>query len=177
MLKRALSLCAPYHLRIQTKRSTKIKLCPCEFPGRQSGSNRPLVDLYVEGGARDDHDRNDCEAQAIAEEIVAILKDEKWPAGPLELYRSSEATKQSTLTLSSMGSATLQSCIEESSYAAMRAAFQGSERHIMFLSLVADPTNCKPLREICSTSDLTWQLVAHKIECTCSLRHGFGRFR
>ncbi len=51
---------------------------PLRIPKASERIDPPLVDVLVSNGFRDKQDRNEREAQAIAEEIEAILKDERF---------------------------------------------------------------------------------------------------
>ena len=48
---------------------------PLRVPKASERIDPPLVDVLVEGGARNVNDENRCEAEAIADEIEALLKD------------------------------------------------------------------------------------------------------
>jgi len=104
-----------------------------------------LVDIYVEGGVRDHHDRNDYEAQAIAEEIAAILANDKLAGrtiGVVSLLGTEQAKHIDSVVMERCDAAELR---RRRFLCGDARAFQGSERHIMFLSMVADPRECKAL--------------------------------
>ena len=105
----------------------------------------PLVDIYVEGGVRDHHDRNDCEAQAIADEISAILGNDSLAGrtmGVVSLLGTEQAKHVDSVVMQRCDAAELR---RRKFLCGDARAFQGSERQIMFLSMVADPTSCKAL--------------------------------
>lgn len=69
--------CVPPIISYSNRTFYQNQILPLRIPRASERIEPPLVDIYVEGGVRDIHDRNDLEAQAIADEIAAILKDEK----------------------------------------------------------------------------------------------------
>jgi very-short-patch-repair endonuclease len=118
---------------------------PLRIPRPSERIEPPLVDIYVEGGVRDGQDRNDQEAQAIAAEIAAILNDEKLAGrtiGVVSLLGAEQAKHIDSVVSQSCDAAEL---LRRRFLSGDARAFQGSERHIMFLSLVVDPRNCKAL--------------------------------
>jgi very-short-patch-repair endonuclease len=99
----------------------------------------------VEGGVRDAHDRNDCEAQAIADEILQILGNETLAGrtiGVVSLLGTEQAKHIDSVVMQRCDSAELR---RRKFLCGDARAFQGSERHIMFLSMVADASSCKAL--------------------------------
>jgi superfamily I DNA and/or RNA helicase len=103
------------------------------------------VDIYVEGGVRDSHDRNDCEAQAIADEITEILQNESLAGrtiGVVSLLGTEQAKHIDSVVTQRCDTAELR---RRKFLCGDARAFQGSERHIMFLSMVADASSCKAL--------------------------------
>jgi very-short-patch-repair endonuclease len=137
--------CVPPIIAYSNQTFYQNQILPLRIPRASERIEPPLVDIYVEGGARDDHDRNDCEAQAIAEEIAAILKDEKLSGrtiGVVSLLGSDQAKYIDSVVTQKCDAAELH---RRKFLCGDARAFQGSERNIMFLSLVVDPTNCKAL--------------------------------
>src|SRR5581483_9501933 len=51
---------------------------PIRIPTASERIDPPLVDIHVPAGTRDKRDRNDFEAQAIAEEVAAVLADDRF---------------------------------------------------------------------------------------------------
>jgi very-short-patch-repair endonuclease len=105
----------------------------------------PLVDLYIEGGVRDHRDCNEYEAQAIAEEIEAIFKDSRFAnrtIGVVSLLGIDQAKYVDTVVRQRCKGTEL---IRRRFECGDARTFQGSERDIMFLSLVVDAVNCKAL--------------------------------
>jgi very-short-patch-repair endonuclease len=121
------------------------QILPLRIPRASERIEPPLVDIYVEGGMRDTHDRNDYEARAIAEEISAILANEKLAhrtIGVVSLLGSEQAKHIDSIVTQCCDTAELR---RRNFLCGDARAFQGSERHIMFLSMVADARNCKAL--------------------------------
>lgn len=105
----------------------------------------PLIDLFVEGGKRDHRDRNDCEANAIADEIEAILANpgfEGRTIGVVTLLGSEQAKLIDELVNARCDALELRRRLF---LCGDPRTFQGSERDIIFLSLVVDSTSCKAL--------------------------------
>ena len=121
------------------------QILPLRIPRASERMEPPLVDIYVEGGVRDPHDRNDCEAHAIADEINAILANGGLAGrtiGVVSLLGGEQAKHIDSVVLQRCDAADLR---RRKFLSGDARAFQGSERHIVFLSMVADPGNCKAL--------------------------------
>jgi very-short-patch-repair endonuclease len=113
-------------------------ILPLRIPLASERIDPPLVDIFVAGGFRDAKDCNKQEAEAIADEIEAILAN---PAlhgrtlGVVSLLGIEQAKYIDELVRSRFSAADLMyrkfACGEP-------RAFQGSERDIIFLSMVAD---------------------------------------
>ena len=116
---------------------------PLRIPKASERIEPPLVDLYVEGGVRDHHDCNEYEAQAIAEEIEAILKDNRFvnrTIGVVSLLGIDQAKYIDAVVRQRCKGPEL---IRRRFECGDARTFQGSERDIMFLSLVVDAVNYK----------------------------------
>lgn len=116
---------------------------PLRIPKASERIEPPLVDLYVEGGVRDQRDCNAYEAQAIAEEIETILNDERFvnrTIGGASLLGIDQAKHIDTIVRQRCKGPEL---IRRRFECGDARTFQGSERDIMFLSLVVDAANCK----------------------------------
>jgi very-short-patch-repair endonuclease len=116
---------------------------PLRIPKASERIEPPLVDLYVEGGVRDYRDCNEYEAQAIAEEIEAILKNNRFAnrtIGVVSLLGIDQAKHIDTVVRQRCKGPEL---IRRKFECGDARTFQGSERDIMFLSLVVDSANCK----------------------------------
>ena len=118
---------------------------PIRIPNASERIDPPLVDIYVPGGERDDRDRNDMEAQAIAEEVAALIADPKFAGrtiGVVSLLGSEQARRIDAVVRRKCDAAELMRRRFECGDA---RNFQGSDRDIIFLSMVVDAHNCRPL--------------------------------
>jgi len=105
----------------------------------------PLVDVYVPDGMRDRRDCNRLEAEVIAEEITKLLADERFQGrtiGVVSLLGLEQAKLIDELVYKRCGAVELQ---RRRFVCGDARTFQGSERDIMFLSMVVDPSNAKAL--------------------------------
>lgn len=137
--------CVPPIIAYSNRTFYQNQILPLRIPRASERIEPPLVDIHVEDGLRDAHDRNDCEAQAIADEISAILADEKFAhrtIGVVSLLGSEQAKHIDSVVTQRCDTAELR---RRKFLCGDARAFQGSERHIMFLSMVADRRNCKAL--------------------------------
>lgn len=137
--------CVPPIIAYSNRTFYKNQILPLRIPRASERIDPPLVDLYVEGGARDNHDRNHLEAEAIAEEIESILKDEKLAGRTIGVISLLGTGAEQAKYIDSV---VTQRCdgaeLHRRRFRCGDArVFQGSERDIMFLSLVVDPTDCK----------------------------------
>lgn len=102
----------------------------------------PLIDLYVPGGVRNGKDVNDHEAQAIAAEIQAIIADERYAKrtiGVVTLMGTAQANYIDQIVRAKCDPGEL---LRRKFEVGDAPTFQGSERDVMFLSLVVDPKRC-----------------------------------
>jgi very-short-patch-repair endonuclease len=137
--------CVPPIIAYSNQTFYKGQIQPLRIPSASERIEPPLVDIYVEGGTRDRHDRNNYEAQAIADEINAILKDEKLRGrtiGVVSLLGTEQAKHIDSVVAQRCDMAELR---RRKFLCGEARTFQGSERHIMFLSLVVDSENCHAL--------------------------------
>ena len=137
--------CVPPIVAYSNRMFYQNQILPLRIPRASERIEPPLVDIYVEGGVRDHHDRNDYEAQAIAEEIAAILANDKLAGrtiGVVSLLGTEQAKHIDSVVMERCDAAELR---RRRFLCGDARAFQGSERHIMFLSMVADPRECKAL--------------------------------
>jgi very-short-patch-repair endonuclease len=103
------------------------------------------VDVYVDGGVRDRHDCNLEEAAFIANEIAALLEDPRFAGrslGAVSLLGMDQAKAIDECVRRKCSATEL---IRRRFECGDARTFQGSERDIMFLSMVVDPGNCKAL--------------------------------
>ncbi|MBV8803566.1 MAG: AAA family ATPase, partial [Sinobacteraceae bacterium] len=118
---------------------------PIRIPNASERIDPPLVDIYVPNGERDKRDRNDMEAQAIAAEIEALIADERYAGrtiGVVSLLGNEQAHYIDTLVRRRCDAAEL---LRRRFECGDARNFQGSDRDIIFLSMVVDPQNCRPL--------------------------------
>jgi very-short-patch-repair endonuclease len=118
---------------------------PLRIPKESERIDPPLVDIYVPSGYRDKKDINRPEAEAIADEITAILQNNQFAnrtLGVVSLLGPDQAKYIDTLVRSRCDAAELMRRKFECGDARV---FQGSERDIMFLSMVVDPKNAKAI--------------------------------
>lgn len=116
----------------------KDQIRPLRVPKASERIDPPLVDVYVPDGTRSNRDVNGLEAEFIASEIEAIIKDpmlRNRSIGVVSLLGPEQAKHIYNLVVSRVDVAEL----ERRRFACGDAyVFQGSERDIMFLSMVAD---------------------------------------
>jgi len=130
--------CVPPIIAYSNRTFYKNSIQPLRIPKASERIDPPLVDIYVEGGLRDRHDCNVQEAEAIAEEIAAILKDEQHAGrtlGVVSLLGMEQAKHIDSVVRARCSATELHHRKFECGDA---RTFQGSERDIMFLSMVVD---------------------------------------
>lgn len=135
--------CVPPIIAYSNRTFYKNGIQPLRIPKASERIDPPLVDIYVEGGQRDRHDCNKQEAEAIAEEIAAILKDDRFAnrtLGVVSLLGMEQAKYIDSLVRERCPAAEL---IHRKFECGDARTFQGSERDIMFLSMVVDPEKCR----------------------------------
>jgi very-short-patch-repair endonuclease len=118
---------------------------PLRIPKASERIEPPLVDIYVTNGFRDKHDHNDYEAQAIAEEISIILKNDAFAGrtiGVVSLLGMDQAKHIDSIVRQRCDAPEL---LHRKFACGEARTFQGSERDIMFLSMVVDSKNCHAL--------------------------------
>lgn len=118
---------------------------PLRLPTASERLDPPLVDIYVPSGRRDGRDMNRDEAEAIAQDIAATLADPHCAGrslGVVSLLGSEQARLIDQLVRSRCDAAELHRRRFECGDARL---FQGSERDIIYLSLVVSPGDCKAL--------------------------------
>ncbi|WP_043113636.1 AAA domain-containing protein [Pseudacidovorax intermedius] len=116
----------------------KNQIRPLRIPKASERIDPPLVDVLIEQGVRDNRDVNKMEAEFIAGEIEAIVHDPKLRGrsiGVVSLLGPEQAKYIYNLVVSRVEVAEL----ERRKFTCGDAyVFQGSERDIMFLSMIAD---------------------------------------
>ena len=137
--------CVPPIIAYANRLFYKGGIQPLRIPKASERIEPPLVDIYVTDGFRDKHDHNDYEAHAIAEEISAILKNETFSGrtmGVVSLLGMDQAKHIDSIVRQRCDAAEL---LHRKFECGEARTFQGSERDIMFLSMVADSKNCHAL--------------------------------
>lgn len=137
--------CVPSIIAYSNREFYKGGIQPLRIPKASERLDPPLVDIRVANGRRDTHDCNEYEALAIVEEIEALLKDERFAGrslGVVSLLGMDQAKRIDTLVRGRCNAAEL---LHRHFECGDARTFQGSERDIMFLSMVADPSNCRAL--------------------------------
>ncbi|HKR95151.1 MAG TPA: AAA domain-containing protein, partial [Candidatus Angelobacter sp.] len=133
--------CVPPVIAYSNRIFYKDQILPLRIPTASERIDPPLVDIYVERGSRDAHDRNEYEAQVIAEEIAAILSDDRFAKrsiGVVSLLGAEQAKYIDSVVSQRCDPAELR---RRRFLCGDARTFQGSERDIMFLSLVVDSKN------------------------------------
>ncbi|MDE0783267.1 MAG: AAA domain-containing protein [Planktomarina sp.] len=113
-------------------------LIPLRIPTALERLTPPLIDIWVKDGQR--HlDTNDREAEVIVEEIEAITNNEKYrnrSIGVISLIGHKQAAKISKMLFDRLGVETIKKYSIDCGDARF---FQGQEKDIVFLSMVASP--------------------------------------
>lgn len=140
--------CHPEIISYSNKNFYAGRIKPMRISKKSEQLSPALVPIYVEDGARESKSNkhiNRKEAEAIIAEMRNVFEDPKCQGkslGCISLLGSAQAEYIQSLALDTFGVEALTkvkfACGEASS-------FQGAERDIIFLSMVADPMNCSPL--------------------------------
>jgi very-short-patch-repair endonuclease len=137
--------CVPPIIAYSNRAHYGGQIQPIRIPNATERIDPPLVDIHVPGGERDKRDRNDLEAQAIAAEVVALIADQRFAGrtiGVVSLLGSEQANYIDAVVRRQCDAAEL---IRRRFECGDARNFQGSDRDIIFLSMVVDPQNCRPL--------------------------------
>lgn len=123
-------------------------LVPLRVPTTQERLDPPLVDIYVPDGRRTGDKQNRREAEIIVEEIRKLVLDpalsrvegqERWRTiGVISLIGGKQAALVNRMLIEEIGDEVMRrhhiACGDS-------ATFQGDERDVVFLSMVADPVS------------------------------------
>jgi len=116
-------------------------IVPLRIPKLSERLDPPLIDVYLPHGRKDRRKINRAEAQAIADEVEAIVKHPRYAnrtIGVVSLIGAEQAQFIQQLLLDRIGEETFHrhkiACGDS-------ATFQGKERDIMFVSMVLDPND------------------------------------
>ena len=137
--------CVPPIISYSNKNFYKDSIQPLRIPKASERLDPPLVDIYVEGGYRDKRDTNIYEAEAICDEIESILNNPQMAGrtfGVVSLLGFDQAKFIDSMARARFSAGELSARNFECGDA---RTFQGSERDIMFLSMVVDRTASKAL--------------------------------
>lgn len=118
---------------------------PLRIPKSSERLDPPLVDVFVRGGIREAREVNKLEAEAILEEIKAIVADPKMAdrtLGVVSMLGLEQAKYIDTLVRTHIDGKEL---LNREFYCGDARMFQGGERDIMFLTLVVSADACKAL--------------------------------
>lgn len=131
--------CVPPIIAYSNTQFYKGGIRPLRIPRASERLDPPLVDVYVPQGVRDRKDCNRLEAEAIVDEITALLADDRYAGrtlGVVSLLGMEQAKYIDTLVRERCSAAEL---LQRKFDCGDARTFQGSERDIMFLSMVVDP--------------------------------------
>ena len=115
------------------------KLVPLRVPSALERLDPPLVDIFVPHGTRDGARKiNPAEAQVIVDEIAALVADPKAQGrsiGVISLIGTEQAELVRVMLTERIGDEAMQ---RHAVLCSNSAGFQGNERDVVFLSMVAD---------------------------------------
>lgn len=137
--------CVPAIIAYSNRTFYKDNIQPLRIPSAHERIDPPLVDIYVPHGVRDKLSCNKAEAEAIAEEIAAILDNPSLAGrtiGVVSLLGMEQAKLIDGIVRQRCDAAEL---LRRRFDCGDARTFQGSERDIMFLSMVVDSKSCKAL--------------------------------
>jgi very-short-patch-repair endonuclease len=137
--------CVPPIIAYSNRAHYGGQIQPIRIPNASERIDPPLVDIHVPNGERDKRDRNDMEAQAIAAEIEALIADERYAGrtiGVVSLLGNEQAHYIDAIVRRRFDAAEL---LRRRFECGDARNFQGSDRDIIFLSMVVDPQNCRPV--------------------------------
>jgi transcription elongation GreA/GreB family factor/very-short-patch-repair endonuclease len=123
-------------------------LVPLRIPTAHERIDPPLVDIYVPDGRRTGDKINLREAEVIVAEVLRIIESpglsrigdgDRWRSiGVISLIGSKQAALINRMLLEALGEETV---LRHRISCGDSATFQGNERDIVFLSMVADPAS------------------------------------
>lgn len=137
--------CVPPIIAYSNRTFYKGGIRPLRIPKPSERIDPPLVDVVVKGGVRNRRDCNEHEALAIADEISQLLKNERFKdrtLGVVSLLGLEQAKHIDSIVRRQCDAAEL---LRRRFECGDARSFQGSERDIMFLSMVVDSTNCRAI--------------------------------
>jgi very-short-patch-repair endonuclease len=139
--------CVEPIIRFSTQFYTEA-LVPLRIPTTHERIDPPLVDIYVPNGKRTGDKVNLREAEVIVSEVLKIVESsalskigesERWRSiGVISLIGSKQAALINRMLLDAVGE---EAFLRHRIACGDSATFQGNERDIVFLSMVADPAH------------------------------------
>jgi len=139
--------CVEPIIRFSTQFYTEA-LVPLRIPTAHERIDPPLVDIYVPDGKRTGDKINRREAEVIVEEVLRIVENpsmsrigdgDRWRSiGVISLIGSKQAALVNRMLLEALGE---EAVLQHRIACGDSASFQGNERDIVFLSMVADPAS------------------------------------
>ncbi|QDP27338.1 AAA domain-containing protein [Bradyrhizobium cosmicum] len=139
--------CVEPIIRFSTQFYTEA-LVPLRIPTAHERIDPPLVDIYVPDGRRTGDKINRREAEVIVDEVVRIVGNpllsrvgdgERWRSiGAISLIGSKQAGLINRMLLEALGE---EMVLRHRIACGDSATFQGNERDVIFLSMVADPAS------------------------------------
>jgi very-short-patch-repair endonuclease/transcription elongation GreA/GreB family factor len=123
-------------------------LIPLRLPKASERLDPPLVDVYVRNGRKDNRKINDAEAHAVVDEIQCIVTDPAFAGrtiGVVSLIGHEQAYYIQSLLLERIGE---EAYLRHDIACGDSPTFQGKERDIMFISMVACPQSATALTHL-----------------------------
>ena len=131
--------CVPPIIAYSNRTFYKDGIQPLRIPKASERIDPPLVDIYVENGVRDRRDCNRQEAEAIVEEIESILADDRFANRTLGVVSLLGMDQAKYIDAEVRRRCPATELLHRTFECGDARTFQGSERDIMFLSLVVEP--------------------------------------
>ena len=116
-------------------------LIPLRIPTASERLEPPLIDVYLPHGSRGRKEVNEAEADYIVSEIMQLVEDPAYKGrsiGVISLIGDKQAKLIQDLLTEKIGN---EAIVQHRIMCGNAATFQGQERDIMFLSMVACPEN------------------------------------
>ena len=135
--------CVPPIIAYSNRVYYKGAIQPLRIPKGTERIDPPLVDIYVEDGVRGPNSTNAREADVVADEVGALLADPGFAGrtiGVVSLLGMEQAKIIDERVRRRFSAAEL---LRRRFECGDARTFQGSERDIMFISVVVDPNDCK----------------------------------
>ena len=137
------------------------KMLPLRIPAAHERLDPPLVDIYLPHGSRARHRKvNEAEADVIVKEIASLTARpdmQKRTIGVISLIGAEQADLIRAKLSQTLGEEVMQ---RHAILCGDSATFQGTERDIVFLSMVADPMHKAALTILSTNNASTWRCRA-----------------